>query len=257
MHPFVNTAIKAAREAGNIITHAWERLDTLSVQEKSRHDFTTEIDHAAEATIIDILHQAYPKHSFLGEESGAQTFEEEYTWLIDPLDGTTNFMRKLPHFAVSIAVCHHDQLAHGIIYDPIRQELFTASKGSGAQLNSRRMRVSKHTSLDGALLGTGFPLQNHQDIKKYTKQINAFYPHVASFRASGCSALDLAYVASGRLDGFWKADLKPWDVAAGALMIREAGGIVSDFKGQGDYVHGGEIVAANPKLFDAILKEMQ
>lgn len=255
MHPFLNTAITAARKAGNVITGAWSRQEKLQLTEKGRHDYSTNIDRRAEEIIIDVLQRAYPQHSFLAEECGSIEKDRGHLWVIDPLDGTHNFIRGLPHFAVSIALLINEQVSHSVIYDPIRQELFTASRGSGAQLNNHRIRC-RQQSLDGALLGTGFPMRNPNDFPSCMRTIQALYSQVSSLRASGCAALDLAYVACGRLDGYFKTDLSSWDVAAGALLVYEAGGQITDYAGGKNYLYGKEIVAAGTKLHPELLKMM-
>ncbi len=253
MHPMLNIAIRAARAAGNIITRSAERLDTLTVNTKSHNDFVSEVDHQAENEIIKTLRKAFPDHSILAEESGAQERQSEYTWIIDPLDGTTNFLHGFPQFAVSIALQHRGALTQAVVYDPLRQELFTATRGDGAQLNNRRLRVAKVKGLEGALLGTGFPFRDLRHLEAYMGMFKAMIPPTAGIRRAGSAALDLAYVASGRLDGFWEIGLSPWDMAAGALLIQEAGGMVSDFAGNDHFMHTGNVVAGNPKIWQEIL----
>jgi myo-inositol-1(or 4)-monophosphatase len=258
MHPMLNIAIRAAREAGNIIARAVERLDTIKITPKAEKDFVTNIDMKAERAIIDVLRKAYPDHSILSEESGLDPKNEDYLWIIDPLDGTTNFIHGFPHFAVSIALKCKGRVEQGVIYDPIRQELFTASHGTGARLNStQRLRVSSKTTLEHALLGTGFPFRHPDLVAPYLETFKAFLPTATGIRRAGSATLDLAYVASGRLDGFWEFGLKPWDIAAGALMIREAGGLISDFSGAENYLESGNIVTGNPKIFKAMLQAIQ
>lgn len=256
MHPTLNIAIRAARAAGKIIARATDQLDRLQVSVKADNDFVTQIDQQAEQEIIYILHHAFPAHGFLAEESGAQS-GDDYTWIIDPLDGTTNFLHGFPQFAVSIALRHKGRLEQAVIYDPMRQELFTASRGQGAHLNDHRIRVSQRPSLDGALLGTGFPFKQPEFLDLYLDTFKALFPKTAGIRRPGAAALDLAYVAAGRLDGFWEIGLKPWDMAAGALIIQEAGGLVSDFGGGNDYLDSGNIIAANPKVFKAMLQKLR
>lgn len=256
MHPMLNIAIRAARAAGTIITRSAERIDTLTVSTKSHNDFVSEIDHQAENEIIKTLRKAYPDHDILAEESGAsaaQGRQSEYLWIIDPLDGTTNFLHGFPQFAVSIALQHRGVLTQAVVYDPLRQELFTATRGDGAQLNNRRLRVTKIKGLEGALLGTGFPFKDLRHLDAYLGMFKAMIPPTAGIRRAGSAALDLAYVASGRLDGFWEIGLKPWDMAAGALLIQEAGGMVTDFAGSDDFMQTGNVVTGNPKVWQEIL----
>lgn len=257
MNPMLTIAVRAARKAGDIITRQVDRLENISVAVKGQNDFVTEVDQAAEQAIIETLRRTYPNHAILAEESGAHGKEDEFEWIIDPLDGTTNFVHGFPQFAVSIALKHRGQLEHGVIYDPMRQELFTASRGGGTQLNGRRVRVSGRNSLEGALLGTGFPYDNHTRLDTYLEMFRALLLKTAGLRRPGSAALDLAYVASGRTDGFWEMDLKPWDMAAGALMIREAGGIVTSFNSGPDFLETGDIIAGSPKVHAAIDKIIQ
>lgn len=260
MHPVVNIAIRAARRAGSLIARSLEQVDRLDVTEKSVNDFVSEVDCQAEKTIIAVIREAYPDHAILAEESGAQLGRkggDAYQWVIDPLDGTTNFLHGFPQFAVSIAMRHKGRLEHAVIYDPLRQELFSASRGGGAQLNDRRLRVSARKGLDGALLGTGFPFKQQEHLDVYLATFRALFPMTAGIRRPGSAALDLAYVAAGRLDGFWEIGLQPWDMAAGALLIQEAGGLVSDFGGGNTFLETGNLVAGNPKVFKAILQAIR
>ena len=257
MEPMVNIALRAARKVGENIVRASDDLDRIDVQAKGANDFVTDVDVAAEQEIIYHLQKAYPDHAILGEEGGLVGDEDaEYRWLIDPLDGTTNFIRGIPHYAVSIACLHHGKVEHAVIVDPVRREEFTASRGRGAQLNGRRLRVSKLTSLDGALLGTGIPFKDHCDdqLEPYAKSIQVLASQCAGIRRGGAAALDLAYVAAGRLDAFWEIGLSPWDIAAGALLVKEAGGLVADINGSNDYLESGNIVCGNPKCFKAVLQ---
>lgn len=249
----LNMAVRAARRAGTIITRALEKRQDLEIESKAKNDFVTEVDRQAEATIISILHKAYPKHAFLAEESGAQ-HGDDYQWIIDPLDGTTNFLHGNPQFCVSIALKHKDFLEHAVIYDPLRDELYTASRGKGAYFNDRRIRVTSAMSLEDTLLGTGFPFKFPDHLNTYLNTFTALHPLVSDIRRAGSAALDLAYVAAGRLDGFWELGLNPWDMAAGVLLIQEAGGFVSDFSGGDQYMKTGNIVAGNPKVHQAILQ---
>lgn len=260
MHPMLNIAIRAARRAGNLISSAIDQVDRLDVTEKATNDFVTQVDRQAEESIISVLHEAYPEHDILAEESGNTTGKKgnsDFQWIIDPLDGTTNFLHGFPQFAVSIGVKHKGRMEHAVVYDPTRQELFTASRGAGAILNDRRIRVSGRKSLNGALLGTGFPFKQQDDLDTYLATFKALFPNTAGIRRPGSAALDLAYVAAGRLDGFWEIGLKPWDMAAGALLIQEAGGLVGDFGGGDDYLQTGNVVAGNPKIFKEILQTIR
>jgi myo-inositol-1(or 4)-monophosphatase len=250
----VNIAVRAARAAGNIIMRNMDRIDRLTVASKRSNDFVTEVDHQAEAAIIDVLKQAYPDHGIHAEESGRHDENAEYQWIIDPLDGTTNFLHGFPQFAVSIALQHKARLEAAVIYDPFSQELFTAARGEGAQLNEKRIRVSGHVGLKGALLSTGFPYTDQSYLDTYLDTMKALMAPTAGIRRPGSAALDLAWVAAGRTDGFWEFNLKAWDIAAGALIVREAGGIVTDFYGKGDYLESGDIIAASPKVFPEMLK---
>ncbi len=260
MHPIVNIAVRAARRAGNLIANAVEQVDRLDITEKASNDFVTEVDLQAEEAIIGIIHEYYPNHGILGEESGEQAGGKDgkdYQWIIDPLDGTTNFLHGFPQFAVSIGLSYKGRMEHAVIYDPMRQELFTASRGGGAQLNDRRLRVTSRKGLEGALLGTGFPFKQQQHLDAYLATFKALFPMTAGIRRPGSAALDLAYVAAGRLDGFWEIGLSPWDMAAGTLLVQEAGGLVSDFGGGDDYLDTGNVVAGNPKVFKAILQNIR
>jgi myo-inositol-1(or 4)-monophosphatase len=257
MHPMINIAVKAARRAGAIINRASRDVDTLAVTRKRFNDFVTEVDQAAEAAIIEIIRRAYPDHSILAEEGGAlERDNAAYTWIIDPLDGTTNFIHGFPQYAVSIGLKHRQTLAHGVVYDPTRNELFYASRGSGAFLNDRRIRVSRRAKLADALIGTGFPFRDLSGLEEYTAMFGTLIPKVAGIRRPGAAALDLAYVAAGRYDGFWEMGLAPWDMAAGALLVQEAGGLVADFRGEADYLASGRIVAGNPKIFAQMLQTL-
>jgi myo-inositol-1(or 4)-monophosphatase len=255
LHPMLHTAVKAARRAGAIINRAARDLDGLTVTAKRKNDFVTEVDRAAEDAVIETIRKAYPDHAFLAEESGASG-RSEHTWIIDPLDGTTNFIHGFPQYCVSIGIRHRGALAHGVVYDPVRNELFTASKGRGAFLNDRRIRVSKCTRLGDALVGTGFPFREVSRIEPYSDQLKKMMLTAAGVRRAGAAALDLAYVACGRLDAFWEIGLSAWDMAAGALMILEAGGLVGDLRGEADYLESGEICAATPKIFPPLVEAL-
>ncbi len=248
MHPIVNTAVKAARRAGNVIMRHLDRIDRLTVENKGHNDFVSEVDRQAEAEIIAVLRAAYPDHGYLAEETGAQP-GNDYRWIIDPLDGTTNFLHGYPQFGVSIALEHKGRLEHAVVFDPHKNELFTASRGDGAQLNDRRIRVSAVTNLEYALLGTGFPFRQQEHLETWIDTLRALLPHCSGVRRAGSAALDLAHVAAGRFDGFWEFGLSPWDMAAGCLLIEEAGGLVSDLGGGKNFLQSGNILAANPKIF--------
>ncbi len=253
MHPLLNIAVRAARRAGEIIVRSLVRLESLEVTSKGRNDYVTEIDRAAEAEIIGIVRKHYPEHGFLAEESG-RSGASETVWIIDPLDGTTNFLHGFPVFSVSIAVEQRGRLEVAVINDPMRQEIFTAERGAGAHLENRRMRVSKQRSLEGALLATGFPFgQKERHADSYYGMMRTLASQTAGIRRPGSAALDLAYVAAGRVDGFWELGLKPWDTAAGSLMIREAGGRVGTLSGE-EYRLGPNIVAGAPKVFEAMVE---
>jgi myo-inositol-1(or 4)-monophosphatase len=256
MHPMLNIAVRAARRAGSIINRAALDGSGYEVRSKRLNDFVTKVDHAAEEAIIDTVRKPYPDHAVLAEESGLTTGRAEYQWIIDPLDGTTNFIHGFPQYCVSIAIRHRDALAHGVIYDPVKNELFTASKGRGAYLNDRRIRVSKCIRLADALVGTGFPFKELNRINVYVQQMRNLMAKSAGVRRAGAAALDLAYVACGRLDAFWELGLSPWDMAAGALMIQEAGGLVGDLRGDAGYLESGEICAATPKIFPVLVEAL-
>lgn len=257
MHPMLNIAVKAARRAGSIINRA-ALEGALEVRTKNRNDFVTQVDQAAEQAIIDIIRRAYPEHGFLAEESGAATgARPEYRWVIDPLDGTTNFIHGFPQYCVSIALEHKGILTQAVVYDPAKNELFTASRGRGAFLDDRRMRVSKCTQLRDALVGTGFPFKEMEQLERYLRQLRTLMCESSGVRRAGAAALDLAYVAAGRLDAFWEMGLSPWDMAAGALLIQEAGGLVSDLEGKAEFLARGEIAAATPKVMPQLLNVLK
>ncbi|MFV1996910.1 MAG: inositol monophosphatase family protein [Acidiferrobacterales bacterium] len=247
MHPMLNTAIKAARRAGNIILRYSDQLDRLTIESKGYNDFVSEVDRSAEFEIIDIIRKAYPGHAILAEESGEQS-GDDYQWVIDPLDGTTNFLHGYPQYAVSIALLDKGKLAQAVIFDPLRDELFIASRGAGAQLNDRRIRVSPVNKMENALLGTGFPFKEFDYLDTWINCFRDLLPMSSGVRRAGSAALDLAHVASGRLDGFWEIGLNRWDIAAGCLLIEEAGGLVSDFDNGQNFLESGNIIAGNSKL---------
>lgn len=257
MQPMLNIAVRAARAAGDIIVRNMDRLDRIKVVTKQNNDFVSNVDHMAEQAIIATLKQAYPEHGILAEESGSQDEKAEFQWIIDPLDGTTNYLHGFPQFAVSIALKHKNRLEVGVIYDPVSQELFTAMRGDGAKLNDKKIRVSNQKSLHNALLGTGFPYSDQSYLDTYLETMKALMQKTAGIRRPGSAALDLAWLAAGRIDGFWEFNLKAWDIAAGALLVREAGGIVSDFHNKDGYLQTGDIIAASPKVFPEMLKIIQ
>ena len=261
MHPMLNTAVKAVRRAGNIINRASLDAERLQITRKGARDFVTEVDHACEEAIIDILHTAYPDHAFLAEEAGkvhhpADGSEPEYEWIIDPLDGTTNFIHGMPIYAVSLALRHRGQIVHAMVYDPNRNELFTASRGGGAFLNDRRIRVSGRLHLTDCLLGARWP-GSAGPAQEQTARFKKLTNDSAGVRRTGSSVLDLVYVAAGRLDGFCGVELKPWDLAAAGLLVLEAGGLIAGFDGEQSWMETGNVVAATPKVFTQILQHVR
>ncbi|WP_421886249.1 inositol monophosphatase family protein [Methylibium sp.] len=251
LHPMLNTAVKAARTAGALINRASLDIERVTVTAKSHNDFVTEVDQAAEAAIIETLLGAYPGHGILAEETGRThgAKDSDYLWIIDPLDGTTNFIHGFPVYAVSIALAFRGQIQQAVVYDPSRNDLFYASKGRGAFLNDKRLRVSKRSRLLESLIGTGFPFRKGDNFKRYLKMFEEVMQHCAGLRRPGAAALDLCYVAAGWYDGFFETGLNPWDIAAGSLMITEAGGLIGNFTGESDYLYQREIVAGNPKIY--------
>lgn len=254
MEPLLNIAVSAARQAGEIIVRHMEQIDRLKITAKNSNEYFSEVDIKAEQAIIHAIHKAYPEHGILAEESGVQEGDGESVWIIDPLDGTSNYLHGFPFFSVSIALKVKNRIEHGVIYDPLRHECFAASRGRGARLNDRRIRVSKQTQLSASLLGTGFPFRDLSLAQRYLPTFEAMFGKCAGVRRTGSAALDLAYVASGRLDGFWEFGLRPWDVAAGSLLIREAGGLISDVQGADDFLKSGDVVAGTPKVFKSLLQ---
>ncbi len=252
----LNIAVKAARAAGSIINRGALDIDRLQVGSKGPNDFVTEVDRAAETAIIDILLEAYPDHGILAEESGRErgSRTSQYLWIIDPLDGTTNFIHGLPTYAVSIALSHRNQVQQAVVYDPARNDMFYASRGRGAFLNDRRLRVSKRTRLADSLIGTGFPYRKGDNFKRYLKMFEMVMQACAGVRRPGAAALDLCYVAAGWYDGFFETGLSPWDIAAGSLMITEAGGLIGNFTGEADYLHQREVVAGAPKIYGQLVQ---
>ena len=253
MHPMLNTAVKAARRAGNIVIRATRNLDVVAVREKAVNDFVSEVDHEAERAIISTLREAYPGHAILAEESGASG-TSEFTWIIDPLDGTTNFIHGFPQYCIAIALEHRGVITQAVIYDPAKNDLFTASRGRGAFLNDTRIRVSKRQNLKSALVGTGFPYNQLEHLDAYLGMQRDVMKGSCAVRRAGSAVLDLAYVAAGRLDAFWQFGLARWDMAAGSLVVTEAGGLVGDLEGNEGYMENGAIVAGNPKVFGEMVR---
>ena len=256
LHPMLNTAIKAARSAGAIINRAALELERLQVSTKAPNDFVTEVDHAAEAAVIDTLLGAYPGHGILAEESGTSrgARDSEYVWIIDPLDGTTNFIHGLPTYAVSIGLAFRNQMQQAVVYDPARNDLFYATRGRGAYLNDKRLRVSRRSRMADALIGTGFPFRKGDDLGRYLHMMESVMKVCAGMRRPGAAALDLCYVAAGWYDGFFETGLSPWDVAAGSLLVTEAGGLIGNFTGEADFLHQREVVAGNPKIYGQLVQ---
>jgi len=256
LHPMLNVAIKAARAAGSIINRASLDLDILKINTKSPNDFVTEVDQAAENVIIETLLQAYPEHGILAEESGRThgAKHSEFVWIIDPLDGTTNFIHGFPVYCVSIALAHRGVVQQAVVYDPTRNDLFYATKGRGAFLNDKRLRVSKRTRMSDALIGTGFPFRRGDNFKRYVKMFEEVMTQCAGLRRPGAAALDLCYVAAGYYDAFFETGLNPWDVAAGSLIITEAGGLIGNFTGEADFLNQREVVAGSPKIYGQLVQ---
>jgi myo-inositol-1(or 4)-monophosphatase len=248
----LNTAVKAARRAAAVINRASFDLDRVSFAEKNPNDFVTDVDRAAEEAVIEVLQKAYPSHAFLGEESGTTgnvNDESEFVWIIDPLDGTTNFIHGFPQYSVSIALQQRGVITLGVVYDPVRNELFTAEKGAGAFLNEKRIRVRKLDRIGGALLGTGYKNGSPKALEEYLKMYGIMAERSHGVRRAGSAALDLAYVACGRLDGYYEKNLQAWDIAAGTLLVTEAGGIAGEFNGESNYLQTGHVIAGSPRVF--------
>lgn len=258
MHPMLNIAVRAARNAGKVIVRSIEQLDKVEINSKGSNDFVTAVDINAEQAIIETIQKSYPDHSIISEESGLlKGKDEDFQWIIDPLDGTTNFIKGIPHFAVSIALRVKGKLEQAVVFDPVRGELFTASRGKGAQLNGFRIRVKSHKELSGTILATGFPYKHKQHTNAYMNMFKQLFLNSSDMRRSGSPALDLAYVAAGRVDGYFEIGLKPWNSAAGELLVIEAGGLITDFNGSHEYTKSGNIVAANANLIKVILKNIR
>ncbi len=256
MHPIVNIAVSAAREAGRLIMRHFENLEHIEVESKSRHDFVSQVDRDAQHRIIQVIKKAYPDHAILAEEQDIHELDPNaLTWIIDPLDGTTNYLRGIPQFAVSIAFMEKGLITHGVIFDPLKDELFSASRGQGAQFNRQRLKFKKAKPIEQCLIGTGIPFGgNTTYLDAYLGMLKDICPQVSGIRRMGAASLDLAYVAAGRLDGFWEIGLKPWDMAAGILMIEEAGGYVTDFHGKADFLESGNVICGSPKIHPILLE---
>ena len=253
--PEVNIAVKAAWKAGNVLLRLQKQVQTMPVTQKRENDFASVADKAAEEVIIETLKQAFPDHAIMAEESGFHG-DSEYVWIIDPLDGTTNFLHGFPHYSISLALQHNGVIEHGVVFDPVRDETFYASRGKGAFVNDQRIRVNQKQKLDGALLATGFPFRNRQLFNRYMRQFKTLFKHASDVRRAGSAALDLAYVAASRVDGFWEMGLEPWDMAAGSLLVTEAGGQCLDFKAGQDFLKSGNIIAGNLQLVAEIYKKI-
>ena len=255
MQPMANIALRAARKAGDFMLRAMDRPEEFDIETKAPNDFVSNIDKTAEAIIVDQIRETYPDHAIIGEEFGAKSGDSEFTWIIDPLDGTLNFLQGIPHFAISIGIMKGRHHEHGIIYDPVRGEEFIASRGSGAQLNGKRIRVSARSKLEDCVLATGLPpgsVENRLD--EYMVGLQDLTGSCRGIRRAGSAALDLAYVAAGRTDGFWEMGLSQWDIAAGIVLVREAGGFVSDLEGGESFFNSGDIIAANPKCWRTMVQ---
>ena len=252
MKPTTNIAVRAARQAGSILLRYFDHVESLKVTEKNRNDFVSEVDRAAEEAIISVIHQAYPDHAILGEETGEHD-GNDFQWVIDPLDGTTNYLHGFPQFGISIALKHRGVLESAVVYDPLTNELYTADKGNGAFLNERRIRINNQKTLAGALIGTGIPFRDQRFVDNYLGMMKDMIKDTAGIRRPGSAALDFAYLAAGRTDGFWELGLSQWDFAAGALLVKEAGGTVTDLSGGEKYLETGNVVAANVTLHKEML----
>jgi len=254
MHAMLNVAVMAARRGGDSLIRNMNKLEKLKVEQKGRNDFVSDADRAAEVEVIETIHRHYPDHAIRAEESGTSG-KSDYEWIIDPLDGTTNYLHGFPVFCVSVAVAHKGRVEHGAVYDPLRQEFFTASRGEGAQLEGRKIRVSGRVDLERALIGTGFPYRDsNEKLEPYVNMLVSAMKNTSGVRRAGAAALDLCYVAAGRLDAFWETGLMPWDMAAGALIIREAGGIVSGLDGSENYLDSGHILCGSPKIYSGLAR---
>jgi myo-inositol-1(or 4)-monophosphatase len=256
MQPTLNIAVRAARSGGRVLLRYLEHVEKLDVRAKSHNDFVSEVDRRAEEAILQVLRATYPDHAILAEESGAHG-KSDFEWVVDPLDGTTNYLHGFPQFSVSVALRHRGRLECGVVYDPLREEMFTAARGAGAQLNERRVRVANRQSLDGALIGTGFPFREQRHLDAYLGMFKTMIQATAGVRRPGSAALDFAYVACGRTDGFWEVGLSEWDFAAGALLVSEAGGTVSDLAGGTRHFETGNVMAGNLKVHGAMVQALR
>ncbi len=258
MHPMLTIALRAARNAGKVIVKAYEQRDQVEIDLKGNNDYVTSVDREAEEAIVETIRKSYPDHSIVAEERGQDSGENtDFQWVIDPLDGTTNFINGIPHFAVSIALREKGVHLVAVIYDPLRDELFSAVRGQGAQLNTYRVRTGQAKDLEGTLLATGFPFKYKQHMESYMNTFTALFTKAGDVRRAGSAALDLAYVAAGRMDGFWEIGLRPWDIAAGELILREAGAMITDFNGGHDYMKSGNVVAGNPTVVKSLLSAIR
>lgn len=258
MQPMLNIAVRAARNAGNIITRAFENQDKLEADMKGQSDFVTNVDREAERAIINDIKRSYPEHTIVGEESGlVEGSDSQYRWIIDPLDGTTNFIKSIPHFSISIALQFNGKTEAAVVFDPMKSELFSAVRGKGAQLNGYRIRTGTSKDLEGTVLATAFPYRQKERLPEYLTGFEKIYPKTTDIRRMASAALDLCYVASGRVDGFWEMGLKPWDIAAGELILKEAGGMTADFSGGNSHMESGDIVAGNPKVVKALVQNLR
>lgn len=256
MQPLLNIAVTAARQAGDLIVRHIEQVDRIKVTAKNNNEYFSEVDVKAEQLIIKTILKAYPDHGIIAEESGTHNPDADAVWIIDPLDGTNNFLHGFPFYCVAIAHRVKNRIEHAVVYDPVRHECFSASRGRGAQLNDRRIRVSKQTQLSAALLGTALPTRSASLTQRYLPTFETMIDKCAGMRRTGSAALDMAYVACGRLDGFWEFGLRPWDIAAASLLIKEAGGLVGDLHGGEDYFNHGDVVAGTPKIFKSLLQTL-
>lgn len=256
MHPLLNIAVSAARQAGDIILRQADHVEHMQLFPKEMGDYFCEVDVKAEQAIVDAIHKAYPEHGIYAEESGNHSEDADVVWIIDPLDGTKNYVHKFPFYSISIAISIRKKIEHAVVYDPLRCECFTASRGQGARLNDRRIRVSKVTQLNQAMLGAGLPMRYPHLAKRYIQAYEGMVGQCSATRITGSAALDLAYVACGRLDGFWGFTMKPWDIAAGILLVQEAGGFIGDAHGEEHCFERGSVVAGSPKIFKAILQSL-
>ncbi len=256
MQPMLNIAIQAATKAGKLIMRYYDRIDTISITEKGHRDLVSEVDVMVEQEIGTHIHKAFPQHSILSEE-GTNHAGNEYQWIIDPIDGTMNFIHGFPQFCVSIAMQHKGETCVGVIYDPMRHELFTALRGSGARLDNRRIRVSKTQHLKDGLIGTGFPIRATEKLPQYLTGFNEVIGRVSGVRRAGSAAMDLAYVACGRLDAYWETNLRIWDIAAGALLVKEAGGLITDYQGKEDYLEKGDLICGTPGVYQELMSTLK